>query len=97
MGGGMLLTSTTRPFAPPMSFLPSFRRSCPLSVIPALFPSFLRRQERRRSCLRRNDEIARAALAPGSVPPTPHLASPLKGGRDELGKGERWERWECPR
>ena len=22
-----------------------------------------------------------------SVPPTPHLTSPLKGGRDELGKG----------
>ena len=26
----------------------------------------------------------------GSVPPTPHLASPLKGGRDELGKGRDW-------
>ena len=27
----------------------------------------------------------------GSVPPTPHLASPLKGGRDELGKGRDWD------
>ena len=23
-----------------------------------------------------------------SLPPTPHLTSPLEGGRDELGKGE---------
>ena len=28
----------------------------------------------------------------GSLPPTPHLASPLKGGRDELGKGREGER-----
>ena len=27
------------------------------------------------------------AVGGGSVPPTPHLTSPLKGGRDELGKG----------
>ena len=32
----------------------------------------------------------------GSVRPTPHLASPLEGGRDELGKGwclVGWWRW----
>ena len=29
-------------------------------------------------------------LVRGSGRPTPHLASPLKGGRDELGKGE-WD------
>ena len=28
------------------------------------------------------------AVGGGSVPPTPHLTSPLEGGRDELGKGE---------
>ena len=28
----------------------------------------------------------RSAAGGRSVPPTPHLASPLEGGRDELGK-----------
>ena len=103
--------------------LPLFRRSCVSS------PSFLRRQEPRRtttlrpsparrrsnvawaarrnvaarsgagarlaSCLRRNDgegawgwSGGRAArLVRRSRTPTPHLTSPLEGGRDELGKG----------
>ena len=40
---------------------------------------------------------ARTGGGVGSVRPTPHLASPLEGGRDELGKGSggclggRWE------
>ena len=50
------------------------------------------------SCLRRNDGWGSAGMTEGvigvseraaggcSVPLTPHLASPLKGGRDELGK-----------
>ena len=29
------------------------------------------------------------AVGARSQPPTPHLTSPLKGGRDELGKGEQ--------
>ena len=44
-------------------------------------PSFLRRQERRvegRRC--------ECGLVRSSRRPTPHLASPLKGGRDELGE-----------
>ena len=51
--------------------------------------------DRPHSCLRRNDGRSRNNGEGGarhdqcarSVPPTPHLTSPLKGGRDELGKG----------
>ena len=53
------------------------------SVIPTLpTPSFLRRQERRIAA-----PIADTIAGRRSQPPTPHLPSPLKGGRDELGKG----------
>ncbi len=40
----------------------------------------------------RRSGCSRAAGA-GSAPPTPHLASPLKGGRDELGRGGWWLGW----
>ena len=33
------------------------------------------------------------ALVRGSWRPTPHLTSPLKGGRDELGKGWVLAEW----
>ena len=53
-----------------------------------------RRRRSRGSCLRRNDERGwgvdeRGAneRRHGSRRPTPHLTSPLRGGRDELGKG----------
>ena len=48
------------------------------------------------SCLRRNDGggrrnegggVARTICGVGSVRRTPHLTSPLEGGRDELGEG----------
>ena len=47
------------------------------------------------SCLRRNDGGGgRRKTAGGrSVPPTPHLASPLKGGRDEFSWGSCLVRW----
>ena len=61
---------------------PSFLR--PPIVIPAPpLPSFLRRQEwwgRGLGCWR--------AVGERALPPTPHLASPLKGGRDEFFLGE---------
>ena len=42
------------------------------------------------SCLRRNDGMGlwgwKVSGGGRSLPPTPHLTSPLKGGRDELGK-----------
>ena len=31
----------------------------------------------------------------GSLPPTPHLTSPLVGGRDELGRGREREMCEA--
>ena len=36
------------------------------------------------------ERSGRKQAAARSQPPTPHLTSPLKGGRDELGKGGRW-------
>ena len=39
---------------------------------------------------RRNDGERRGAIGAGSLPSTPHLTSPLEGGRDELGAHTTW-------
>ena len=44
-------------------------------------------QERRGMYM--DDRAHGATGGPGSLPRTPHLTSPLEGGRDELGKGMR--------
>ena len=93
MGGAAPRAATSdRPRPPPPTLR---RRSCashPPSFL-RLSPSVIPAPPARHSCAGRNggEAIGAQAGAGGrSVPPTPHLASPLKGGRDEFSWGRAW-------
>ena len=90
LGGGWEAASQHRRSLAPQAPTPAAAPRISPSVIPVSpSPSFLRRQEPRahHSCLRRNDGIFGSAAGGRSAPPTPHLTSPLKGGRDEFSWG----------